>query len=188
MGNAQQSHKHATQQGYAMQRKAEPKTQKPHPRHDIGSNHHLRHGRHGRHGRQRMLHGGTREPAKQHRHGESPRRTIRRPRTQAENLHTSCIIESAKDPSSDTAGAPNRPKELNGQGTKGRAEESRRWAGIPRSILLYVMMCIFIQYLYKKGLARAPCMGLGCLVWLRFALRSLAMWRVCALAPSFVSC
>jgi hypothetical protein len=30
-------------------------------------------------------------------------------------------------------------------------------------------------------------LGCGCLVRLRFALRSLAVWRVCAIAPSFVS-
>jgi hypothetical protein len=28
--------------------------------------------------------------------------------------------------------------------------------------------------------------GLGFLIWLRFALRGLALWRVCAIAPSFV--
>jgi hypothetical protein len=37
------------------------------------------------------------------------------------------------------------------------------------------------------GLSRAPCLGLGCLVRLRFALRGLAVWRVCAIAPSFAS-
>jgi hypothetical protein len=33
----------------------------------------------------------------------------------------------------------------------------------------------------------SPCVGLGFLVRLRFALRSFAVWCVCAIAPSFVS-
>jgi hypothetical protein len=37
------------------------------------------------------------------------------------------------------------------------------------------------------GLSLAPCVGLGFLVRLRFASRSPAMWRVCAIALSFVS-
>jgi hypothetical protein len=37
------------------------------------------------------------------------------------------------------------------------------------------------------GLSRAPCVGLGFLVRLRFASRSLAVWRVCAIALGFVS-
>jgi hypothetical protein len=37
------------------------------------------------------------------------------------------------------------------------------------------------------SLSHAPCVGLGCLVRLRFALHSLAVWPVCAIAPSFVS-
>jgi hypothetical protein len=48
----------------------------------------------------------------------------------------------------------------------------------------------FPQHLHMcqvSGQSRAPCVGLGCLVRLRFALHSLAMWRVCAIAPSFVS-
>jgi hypothetical protein len=42
----------------------------------------------------------------------------------------------------------------------------------------------------RRGLFRPvsrPVCGFGCLVRLRFALRSLAVWRVCAIAPSFVS-
>jgi hypothetical protein len=35
--------------------------------------------------------------------------------------------------------------------------------------------------------ALTPCVGLGFLVWLRFALCRLTLWRVCAIAPSFVS-
>jgi hypothetical protein len=46
-------------------------------------------------------------------------------------------------------------------------------------------------YLYYAGagglgLLCAPCVGLGFLFWLRFALRSFALWRVFAIAPSFV--
>jgi hypothetical protein len=37
------------------------------------------------------------------------------------------------------------------------------------------------------GLFYAPYIGLGYLVWLLFALRSLALWRVCAIAPCFGS-
>jgi hypothetical protein len=37
------------------------------------------------------------------------------------------------------------------------------------------------------GLLCALCVGLGFLVRLRFALRILALWRVCAIAPSVVS-
>jgi hypothetical protein len=37
------------------------------------------------------------------------------------------------------------------------------------------------------GLSLAPCVGLGFLVRFRFASRSPAMWRVCAIALSFVS-
>jgi hypothetical protein len=37
------------------------------------------------------------------------------------------------------------------------------------------------------GLSLAPCVGLGFLIRLRFASRGLAMWRVCAIALSFVS-
>jgi hypothetical protein len=37
------------------------------------------------------------------------------------------------------------------------------------------------------GLSHAPCVGLGCLVRLRCALHSFAVWRVCAIAPSYVS-
>jgi hypothetical protein len=39
-----------------------------------------------------------------------------------------------------------------------------------------------------RPVSRPVCgLGCGCLVWLRFALRGLAVWRVCAIAPSFVS-
>jgi small nuclear ribonucleoprotein (snRNP)-like protein len=38
-----------------------------------------------------------------------------------------------------------------------------------------------------QGLLCAPCVGLGFLIWLRFELRGLALCRVCAIAPSFVS-
>jgi hypothetical protein len=37
------------------------------------------------------------------------------------------------------------------------------------------------------GLLCVPCVGLAFSLWLRFALRSLALWRVGAIAPSFVS-
>jgi hypothetical protein len=40
--------------------------------------------------------------------------------------------------------------------------------------------------IYSSGLSLALCVGLGFLVWLRFALRSLAVWRVRAIAPSFI--
>jgi hypothetical protein len=40
----------------------------------------------------------------------------------------------------------------------------------------------------SRPVVRPVCeLGCGCLVRLRFALRSLAVWRVCAIAPSFVS-
>jgi hypothetical protein len=42
-------------------------------------------------------------------------------------------------------------------------------------------------YIFQRGLSRARCVGLGFLVRLRFASRSLAMCRVCAIALSFVS-
>jgi hypothetical protein len=42
-------------------------------------------------------------------------------------------------------------------------------------------------YYITTTLSRAPCVGLGFLVRLRFASRSLAVWRVCAIALSFVS-
>jgi hypothetical protein len=37
------------------------------------------------------------------------------------------------------------------------------------------------------GLSRAPCVRLGFLGCLCFELCSLALWRVCVIAPSFVS-
>jgi hypothetical protein len=42
------------------------------------------------------------------------------------------------------------------------------------------------RYLGCLGLSLALCVDLGFLVWLRFALRSLAVWRVRAIAPSFI--
>jgi hypothetical protein len=46
---------------------------------------------------------------------------------------------------------------------------------------------IYILYKACVGSSRAPCVVLRCLVRLRFALRSLAMWRVCAIAPTAVA-
>jgi hypothetical protein len=51
---------------------------------------------------------------------------------------------------------------------------------------------ICLQYshltrIYSRGLLCAPCVGLAFLFWLRFALRSFALWRVFAIAPSSIS-
>jgi hypothetical protein len=44
----------------------------------------------------------------------------------------------------------------------------------------------FLPSLFVNLLSTAPCVGLRCLVRLRLALRSLAVWRVLAIAPSFI--
>jgi hypothetical protein len=50
-----------------------------------------------------------------------------------------------------------------------------------------VSLCKFYLNRGVLGLLCALCVGLGFLVRLRFALRGLALWLVCAIAPSFVS-
>jgi hypothetical protein len=44
---------------------------------------------------------------------------------------------------------------------------------------------IYLSWLFEPVVRL--CVGLGCSVRLRFALRSLALWHFCAIAPSFVS-
>jgi hypothetical protein len=76
-----------------------------------------------------------------------------------------------------------------------------------RSVLLHPPLVVYVVYIFPvlasfvgqfcppfvgsaslvfRPVSRPVC-GFGVLVWLRFALRSLAMWRVCAIAPTYAS-
>jgi hypothetical protein len=104
-----------------------------------------------------------------------------------------CTAWSAKSPSSVRAGAPRRPKDSTDIGTRDRAEDtcrcarrleaSRAAAANPGVRAAPTAKDAAAGWMTETGQIYV---GLGFLVRLRFALRGLAMWRVRAIAPSFI--
>jgi hypothetical protein len=62
----------------------------------------------------------------------------------------------------------------------------RSLCGVQRATTRAARSFAIVRGCIIRGLSLALCVGLGFLVRVRFALRSLAVWRVRAIAPSFV--